>query len=477
MRTYIFLFIALLGLASCSKFLDETPKGTLIPQTIEDFGLILESGGSIYNDIAIGSGITMLMDDDVKVTEDATKAATYRVWGLKSYRWEDHLFTVSENDPDYNALYHTIYLCNYILNHLEGAKEGGQFSKDYVEGAARFHRAFSYLYLVNLYAKHYDAQTADTDLGVALALEDNPNLQLRRSTVKEIYDQILDDALKAVPLLKNTEYADQAGYYLRASNAAAYALLARIYLYRGEYENCWKTAQEARNIVGEPADFNNYEKDDENPDDGISGDGIPYLGNMDGWAMPDVICYKSASQEPAPYSDYNLSDELIALFPDKEADLRWNLFVTTYSYHGAENGDEPRISSFYYFNNKGLNIGELYITEAEALVREGDIDGALDALNKLRTKRYAADTYVDVTERDPEKLLKLILDERRRELMFKGTRWFDLKRLNKDPRFAKTITHTYFGETYTLEPNSPKYVLPIPLKVMAANNLLEQNPR
>ena len=84
-------------------------------------------------------------------------------------------------------------------------------------------------------------------------------------------------------------------------------------------------------------------------------------------------------------------------------------------------------------------------------------------------------TYVDITERDPEKLLQLILDERRRECMFKSLRWFDLKRLNKDPRFAKTVTHKFFGEVYTLEPESPHYVLPFPLKVINANPSIEQN--
>ena len=83
---------------------------------------------------------------------------------------------------------------------------------------------------------------------------------------------------------------------------------------------------------------------------------------------------------------------------------------------------------------------------------------------------------MDVTERDPDKLLQLILDERRRELMFKSMRWFDLKRLNKEPRFAKIITHVLQGVTYTLEPNSPHYVIPFPLKAINANPSIEQNP-
>lgn len=275
MRAYIFLFVTLLGLSSCNKFLDETPKGTLIPKTIEDFGLIFDSQGILSsNKIDAGAGIMSMMDDDVKVTTDEIKAANYNIWGLKSYRWEEQIFTISENDPDYNALYHIIYLCNYVLNHLEEAKEGGYFSKKYVEGAARFHRAFSYFYLVNLYAKHYDAQTATTDLGVALTLEADLNAKIGRSSVEQVYEQILEDALKAKDLLENEVEAE---YTFRPSKAAAYALLARIYLYRGEYTECWKSARKAREIMDEPSDYNDLEKydgEDGNPDEGIEG--LPY---------------------------------------------------------------------------------------------------------------------------------------------------------------------------------------------------------
>ena len=117
------------------------------------------------------------------------------------------------------------------------------------------------------------------------------------------------------------------------------------------------------------------------------------------------------------------------------------------------------------------------MTEAEACVRVNKLDDALYLLNEVARKRHIMGTYTDVTERDPEKLLELILDERRRECICKGTRWFDLKRLNKEPRFAKSITHTLYGETYTLEPNDNHYVLPIPLIVTNQNPQIEQNPR
>ena len=144
-----------------------------------------------------------------------------------------------------------------------------------------------------------------------------------------MYEQILEDALKAKDLLENEVEAE---YTFRPSKAAAYALLARIYLYRGEYTECWKSARKAREIMDEPSDYNDLEKydgEDGNPDEGIEG--LPY----NNYEYPDIICYKEASREPNHWQNYNLSDDLMALF-DKDTDLRWKLFVSTYSYYGEK---------------------------------------------------------------------------------------------------------------------------------------------
>lgn len=467
MKKYIYLLIVLWTAVSCSNFLDETPKGTLIPQTVNDFGLMLDDydiyGGG-QNKIVMGPTVIAMMDDDVWVSDSEEKLARYQQAGLRAYRWENTIFTMSEDDFNYNDFYHCIYICNYILNNLDGAEEGGAFTKDYVRGAASFHRAYAYFCLVNMYAKHWDAETAETDLGVPLYLGSNINDQVGRATVAEVYDQIFKDLEVAESTLNETE-----SLTTRPTLAAVYGLYARIYLYQGKFEECWQEARKSREITGEPEDYSSfYVYTPGLPDWGIGG-----MSYMD-WEWPDVVIYKGGSAKLSA-GDYNLSTELIGLF-NKETDLRWQLFVTDYDYYVMTPGsDYYRIAAMYHPNNPGINVGEMWITEAEALCREGDIDGALFALNTLRKKRYVAASYTDITERDPETLLNLILEERRRELMFKGMRWFDLKRLNKEPRFAKTVTHELLGETYTLEPNSPHYVLPFPSKVIAANPLIKQN--
>lgn len=464
MKKYILLIATLFCLSSCQDFLDETPKGTLIPKTVNDFGMILDNYG-YDNNIAYGQCLTMMMSDDFTIPDD--KAYKFVSWGINGYTWADYLVSASDDEDCYNNFYHVIYLCNYILNNIADAPEGTKFTRSYVEGAARFHRAFAYFSLVNLYAKHYDKNTAGADLGVPLVLEANPNTSTGRATVQQVYDLILADLDKAKKLLTK----EKPEYSFRPNQTAVYALLARIYLYQGEYKLCMEAANTARKQCNAPSDYNQYELEDVNPDFGIAG--YPY----NRWEEADIICYKGEGYGSNEEEDYNLSDDLIALF-DKDTDLRWKLFITTYPMFGDEpEGDTPRTVAFLFPNNRGLNVGELYLTEAEACIRESNIDDALFLLNEVARKRHVAGTYTDETERDPGKLLKLILDERRRECIQKGIRWFDLKRLSKDSRFAKTITHTLYGETYTLTPNDNHYVLPIPLSAIGHNPLIEQNPR
>jgi hypothetical protein len=73
--------------------------------------------------------------------------------------------------------------------------------------------------------------------------------------------------------------------------------------------------------------------------------------------------------------------------------------------------------------------------------------------------------------------LQLVVDERRREFFGTGLRWYDLRRLNKDAQFAKTITRSYNGVTYTLAPNSNGYVFPLANVLIALNPEMEQNPQ
>lgn len=465
------LLIATLMMAACNDFLDETPKGTIIPESVDDFGMMLDDATSMTGSNTIAHGVvnTMTMDDDVLIADGRQSEFYYQE--PKAFCWEDQIYQTGRDDYDYSRFYRVIYLCNYILANIEDAPEGtGQFTRSYVKGAALFHRAYAYLHLVNLYAKPYDKVTSATDPGVPLTLEADPNQRLERTNVQAVYDQILEDLTTAE---KENLLTDTAEYAFRPTRAALYAVLARTYLWMADYTNSYTYAAKARALCGEPTDYNGLFIMMMNPDLGLIGNWISSF--TDTHLCPDIICYKKGSYCNFVYY-YNVSDDLLAHF-DTANDLRYKLFITPFGWFDFSFDEYGmRISCIYDFSN-GPSRGEVYITEAETALRTGHVQEALNALNALRIKRYSATAYEPVTETDPEKLLPVILDERRRELMFKGLRWFDLRRLNKEGIYTTTITHSLGGQTYTLTPNDPRYVMQFPQSVIDVNPLIQQNER
>jgi hypothetical protein len=123
----------------------------------------------------------------------------------------------------------------------------------------------------------------------------------------------------------------------------------------------------------------------------------------------------------------------------------------------------------YISANVALNNMEVLLIAAECYARAGGAANLTEAeklYNMLRRNRIL--NYTDVMFANADDAIFRVLDERRREFPFLGTyRFIDLKRLNKELRFAKTITHTADGQIWTLPPNDLRYVLPIPPKVKA----------
>ena len=118
----------------------------------------------------------------------------------------------------------------------------------------------------------------------------------------------------------------------------------------------------------------------------------------------------------------------------------------------------------------------MMLIKAEYYARNNQPTEAMQWVNKLRVKRFAAEDYTEETATDADDALKKVIDERHREFFCRNLRWYDLRRLQNDPRFAKTITRQWGGETYTLAPGSNRYVIQIPAYQRVLNPELEANP-
>lgn len=90
--------------------------------------------------------------------------------------------------------------------------------------------------------------------------------------------------------------------------------------------------------------------------------------------------------------------------------------------------------------------------------------------------RWKTGTHIPYTTGNAGNVLSLVLSERRKELACRGLRWEDLKRLNREPGFAKTVVHRYGGQDYRLAPGDPRYVFPIPAQEITISGIA-QNER
>ena len=121
----------------------------------------------------------------------------------------------------------------------------------------------------------------------------------------------------------------------------------------------------------------------------------------------------------------------------------------------------------------GLATDEMYLVRAESRAWAGDMNGALKDLNYLLLRRYKTGTFIPYTASTPN-LRDTILNERRKELPFRGVRWTDIRRLNLEDEGITPI-RILNGEKYTLPVNRPKYALPIPPDAMNMGHYVQNN--
>ena len=102
---------------------------------------------------------------------------------------------------------------------------------------------------------------------------------------------------------------------------------------------------------------------------------------------------------------------------------------------------------------------------------------ALNDINTLLIKRWNKNSqYVPFVSNNQKEVLDKVLLERRKELIFRGLRWTDLRRLNKEG--ANIIqTRSIDGQNYSLQPNDLRYVFPLPPDVMTYHPDWQQNPK
>lgn len=450
-------------LTGCNDYLDIKPKGEKIPTTVSDYETLLN-----YESVQkVSDTYPAYLTDDVFLPDVAEGTATP---GLNSvdqsirnlYLFKKEVFGDAQDDGFWFASYNRIYYYNTVIDNIMNADGSDEQQKLSIRAEALISRALEYLYLVNGYAKYYDVRTAESDPGVPLILdEDISKKNLVRASVKDVYAQIQSDLQTALPNLP----MQAKGNAFRASKAAGYGVLAKMYLYMGNYAKALKAANAVLEMNNSLLDLKKYAV--VKAQSSIGRTNVPQ--DIDN---PENIYIKFAPYVYGLSSKVFGSDELISLF--SEDDMRLQVYFTK---NFRNIPTDKYVWAPYLRANLAVSSPEIYLIAAECEAREGSIERAIALINKLRDNRIKNNTDIVATDRNDA--LQKVLEERRRELAMSGmVRYIDLKRLNQESQFAKTVTHFTGEGTFSLEPNSPLYVLPIPAKVMRFNkNSMQQNER
>lgn len=495
-RLYQFIFVAVgvLGASSCSNdWLDREPS-TAVPtdKAIGSYYDLVTAQHGMYDALQESKdylGARMIYYGDVRADDMQATAAGKRTTDLYEMNY------TAENAPNmWDVPYNVIRHANNIVKAVEKGlvKDGTKASVDDILGQALAVRALVLFDLTRVYSQPYYLTNGE-GLGVPIVLTPlGYEGKLGRSSLKACYDQIITDLTEAVKILDNSP---KTGYI----NAwSANALLSRVYLYKRDYENAFKTA--ANVIEKSPyklwtnAEYVNawtvggnsellFEIVNKSNDDWVDREAVGYLLSEIG------------------YDDYVITESFYKLINENPRDVRLNLFTKpVYLNKGDKliNGVSVLGKNIYIKKFPGradysptdvrvnnipvLRLSEVYLIAAEAALLKPN-PSKTDAAKYLNAIVTRADEKSKVLE--DEVTLDRILKERRIELVGEGHRFFDLMRTGKTvTRYTNENDKGWHGtipdsKSISFDNQYYRAILPIPKKECDANPLIsaQQNPK
>lgn len=462
-----FVVSVLIISSSCKKFVEvDPPKSDLAKSTIfsNDASALSSIIGLYYycasNGYASGSITsltyqgTVLSDEalNYRVTMNEAQFATNSLVPLNSYMFNF-----------WDTPYHEIYMANTILEGLSVSKEVSVEMKARLEGEAKFFRAFSYFYLVNLFG----------DVPLALTTDYTVNLNIPRTPIVKVYQQIIKDLEDAQFLLKenylgldNTTISTERS---RINKAVATAMLARVYLYTGNWA---KAEASASQLIDNPL----YQ---------LTSLGQVFLKN----SQEAIWQLSNDTENPSEGSTFrivgtprscSLRSGFVQRFED--TDLRKSIWIastvvqgTTYYYPSKYRSSSFVMPITEY--SMVMRLAEQYLIRAEAKIQQENIAEGIADLNVLRKRARPAATGAFPFPL-PDVLLTLskanallaVEQEREFELFTEwGHRWLDLKRTNRANAILAPLKGTNWQSTDQLFPIPQKQILNDPAMAGSQN--------
>jgi starch-binding outer membrane protein, SusD/RagB family len=509
--TAVFTLALLTGLTGCSGWLDLKPESEILLddywKTESDVDFVLNAcyrgmteeafvyrlivWGELRSDnLTIGSGFPNERYDMYRILKgEITSTNTYSKWG---------------------SFYTIINYCNTILDNLQTVRDlDDNFTEADMQRAkaeALTIRALCYFYLVRTFK--------DVPWIEESSVDDTQDYTLPKESGDVILQYLVADLLEAQQWAR-TDFGTTAKNKGKITLNTVNALLADVYLWMQDYENCILTCDK---VLADPTLIlssdskwiysrvfylgNSTESIFELQFDETVQKNVPvrelygYSSNLLGdLGFPATLAYTKEGNLLGAFSpfNYSVSSTVIEGEDDLRAKESYWLFGGQYfifKYAGESRGESLTGFSSYSFRSDTPNwilyrLSDVILMKAEALVerdKNNDKNVAIELVNQtyLRSNE-GADSLKITNYPNKGKLEKLVLRERQRELLFEGKRWFDLVRLANREKSTATLNDFVDKKASTMSTSLGVPVLnalymPIAQSELEANGKLKQNP-
>lgn len=410
MTKYIISLSLILVLTKCRDLIDvEPPINELVTETVFSDPLTANAAAAgIYSEIVTPASFMGTTLNGIRnfTAESADEFNPFSGSYHREFYQNEITPSNSIVSSIWNTSYRTIYGTNAMIEGLQQSASLATVIKNQFEGEALFIRAFLYFYLTNFFG----------DVPLVTSTDYASNRVLYRAKTTEIYERIKDDLQKAKELLAS-DYSYSSGERVRANDAAATALLARVFLYQG----LWEQAEiEATNVINNPL----YQLE--------SLDKVFLSSSKEAiWQLKPT----AQTRYNAAEAFYLFTSPTFGAFTSQLAnsfelnDNRksfWTVTVGAYTYPRKYKSTASSPPNTEY--SIVLRLAEQYLIRAEARAQQGNFVGARNDINTIRFRAGLP----DISANTKTEILEAIEQERRIELFTEyGHRWFDLKRWGK----------------------------------------------
>ena len=394
----------------------------------------------------------------------------------------NNLMSTDEKCAKWTTLYQMINQTNLAIKYVPNISMPDVADRNDYLGQAYALRALAYFDLVRVYAQPYGyikekGLTGVEAMGVPIVLKDDLSARPSRNTVAEVYENlIIPDLVEAERLMSDSYVrAGVKDVVATVTKPVIQALMARVYLHHED----WQLAADYATKVIKNGRFRLLSGDrfvsmwdgsvDVAPQSGSEIIFEVYVSQSDG-SRSDLGDYLTAPEVAggAGYGDVRVSNDLINLYDATDVRLT-GLTKTNSKYSGYRWSTKypGKNGQLAYNNVPVLRISEMYLIRSEAIYRGATVSGvtAIDDLNRVATNRNA-EAYASVT-------LDNLFEESRKEFLFEGHIFFDMKRLQKS-----LVRTDYDLDPLTKNIDFPSYrwALPIPENDILYNDNMDQNP-